>query len=90
MNDDNITLVSHYGSLWGAVANIFITAEKRYAHVNGEICQRYGLQRKDNAIQADSYMIAIAHAQTDKTNHGPRSHANCLNKNERCGGKNVN
>lgn len=50
MNDDNTTRVSRYGSLWGAVSNIFILAEMRYAHINGEICQRYGLQRTDNAI----------------------------------------
>lgn len=72
MNDDNITRVSHYGSLWGTVANIFIMAKMRHAHINREICQRYGLQRTDNATQADSYMIAIPQAQRDKTNHSPR------------------
>lgn len=34
----------------GAVANIVIMAEMQYAHINREICQRYGLQRTDNAI----------------------------------------
>lgn len=32
------------------MANIFIMAEMQYVHSNREICQRYGLQRIDNAI----------------------------------------
>lgn len=43
--------VSHTAVAYGgAVADIFIMAEMRYAHINREIYQRYGLQRTDNAI----------------------------------------
>lgn len=71
VNDDNIPHVLHYTGLWGAVANIFIVAEKQYVHLNRDICQRYVLQRADNAIQPDSYWIAIPGTQTDTTTHSP-------------------
>lgn len=71
VNDDNIPHVLHYTGLWGAVANIFIMAEKQYVHLNRDICQRNVLQRADNAIQPDSYWIAIPGTQTDKTTHSP-------------------
>lgn len=71
VNDDNIPHVLHYTGLWGAVANIFIMAEKQYVHLNRDICQRNVLQRTDDAIQPDSYWIAIPGTQTDTTTHSP-------------------
>lgn len=57
----------------GAVANIFIMAEMQYAHINRDICPCYGLQRTYNAVQADSYMIALARPRQMKqiTAHSP-------------------
>lgn len=67
--DDNITSVSHFSSLWGAVVNIFIMVEMRHAHINRETCQLYSQQRRDNTIQANSEMIAISGVWVDKTKY---------------------